>query len=77
MLAFLVLALLMSPPAPEPASGDPSKSPPADPSVGVTTFHQVISLQGDDPSTEAREPRERVALVDRSSWTVPTGSDTG
>ncbi|UCC93156.1 MAG: hypothetical protein JSW25_00310 [Thermoplasmata archaeon] len=45
--------------------------PAGDLSVGVTRFHQIMVLQGDDPNTPEEEPRDRIHVIDRTYWSVP------
>jgi len=45
-----------------------------DTSVGVTQFHQVIMMQGDDPSSTEVEPRDQVLVLDRAFWSIPWNS---
>jgi hypothetical protein len=45
--------------------------PAGDPSVGVTRFHQIMVLQGDDPNTPEEEPRDRIQVIDRTYWSIP------
>jgi hypothetical protein len=42
-----------------------------DASVGVTVYHQMSVIQGDDTDTVGVEPRARISVVDRTVWSVP------
>lgn len=45
-----------------------------DASVGVTPYHQLTMMQGDDPNSPEVAPRDQVAVVERSFWKVPWNS---
>ncbi len=45
-----------------------------DPSIGTTAFHQIHVYQGDDPNTEAEEPKDLVRVVEYTNWVVPWNS---
>lgn len=45
--------------------------PAGDLSVGVTRFHQILVLQGDDPNTPEEEPRGLIQVVDQTYWSIP------
>ncbi|UCC93155.1 MAG: hypothetical protein JSW25_00305, partial [Thermoplasmata archaeon] len=69
LVTTMVLVLLLVPPsaAAFPLWGDSS--------VGMSVYHQVNVLQGDDPSTSFEEDRRQVMVIDRSYWYVPWDSD--
>ena len=45
-----------------------------DASVGVTSYHRLTMMQGDDPNSPEVEPRDQVAVVDRTLWSIPWNS---
>jgi len=45
-----------------------------DEAIGVTPYHQITIIQGDDPNTEAEEPRNGIFVVDRTAWSIPWNS---
>ncbi len=57
------------------AGAEDTECPPADYSIGSTTFHQIIMDQGNDPDTPQTEARELLSVVDRSYWEIPWDSD--
>ncbi|MCJ2540422.1 MAG: hypothetical protein LN414_04025 [Candidatus Thermoplasmatota archaeon] len=50
--------------------------PSGDPSVGISEFHQIIMMQGDDPDTLEEEDRLQLTVVERTMWRVPYDSNT-
>jgi hypothetical protein len=52
-----------------------SSVPPGDPTVGISEFHQIIMMQGDDPDTTEVEKRLQLTVVDRAVWRIPIDSD--
>lgn len=58
-----------------PAGAEDGECPPTDHSIGTTTFHQIIMVQGDDPDTSNKEARDVLSVVDRSYWEIPRDSD--
>ncbi len=63
----LVLLLALLAPV---GSGNLPCCPAGDPSIGITRFHQVTMVQGDDPNTGVVEPRDQVSVVDRTYWSI-------
>jgi hypothetical protein len=67
--AILLVLLIIS--TSSPVAGFPLWG---DNSVGMTAYHQVSLLQGDDPSTTYEEARRQVLVIDRTYWYVPWNS---
>ncbi len=57
------------------AGAEDPEFPPADYSIGTTTFHQLIMDQGDVPDTPRTEARDMLGVVDRSYWEIPWDSN--
>jgi len=58
-----------------PAGAEDGEVPPPDYSIGTTTFHQMIMVQGDDPGSTQTEARDMLSVLDRSYWEIPWRSD--
>jgi hypothetical protein len=71
MLAMFIMVILITPGA---LAVLPSV-PPSDPSVGISEFHQVSMMQGDDPDTTEEEDRLRLTVVERTMWRIPHDSN--
>jgi len=67
----LVLALALVPLASPGMGANLPCCPAGDPSIGITRFHQIMVLQGDDPNTVVEEPKDRLFVLDRTYWSIP------
>ena len=43
--------------------------------VGTMLYHQVIAVQGDDPSTELLEQEKQITVLDRTQWSIPRNTE--
>jgi len=73
VIILLLLAVCVFPAAPASAQA-PQVS--GDPAIGVTYYHEVILVQGENPQTEEVEHEHDVWVLDRTAWSVPWNSST-